>query len=96
MHKTLDSTFVHSHSPQLPPDTSETPICTPHHLQVEGFHRTHSGNAELFAKLFGDLVRYDYAARRWLVWSGNWWTLEEAGEVNTLAKELARWRARAA
>src|SRR5262249_45085573 len=60
------------------------------------FNRTHSGNAELFAALFGTKVRYDHAGKRWLLWHQNWWVQDTAGEVTVLAKRLARWRAEAA
>jgi hypothetical protein len=28
-----------------------------------------AGNAEAFVEMFGDLVRYDHARNRWLVWT---------------------------
>jgi putative DNA primase/helicase len=68
----------------------------PRHLEISRFNRSDSGNAELFAALFGSIVRYDHAARRWLVWNRHWWTPDDTQEVAVLAKELARWRSRAA
>ncbi len=41
--------------------------------------RTDTGNAELFAALFGDRLRYDHRRGRWLVWAGHWWQPDDNG-----------------
>lgn len=56
------------------------------------FPRTDSGNAELFASLYGDRLRYDHRRKRWLVWAGHWWQPDSDGEVIRLAKAAARHR----
>ncbi len=61
---------------------------------VSRFHRTDAGNAELFAKLFGQDLRYDHASDRWLVWQEQWWVEDPTAAVLLLAKRSARWRAR--
>lgn len=61
-------------------------------FSVIRFNCTDVGNAELFAALYGDLVRYDYCRKRWLIWSGRWWRADVDGEVARLAKEAARTR----
>jgi hypothetical protein len=34
---------------------------------------TDAGNAEHFVQMYGDVVRYDYARGRWLVWDAHRW-----------------------
>jgi putative DNA primase/helicase len=55
-----------------------------------------AGNAEHFAWKFGDLVRYDHARRRWLVWDRHHWRVDADAEVNRKALESVRERQRAA
>jgi putative DNA primase/helicase len=54
--------------------------------------RTDAGNGELYARLYGDRVRYDHRRRRWLTWAGQWWTDDADGETRRLAKLTARYR----
>jgi hypothetical protein len=54
------------------------------------FPRTDSGNAELFAKLHGDQLRFDHRMKRWLKWSGSIWVPDRDGGVVRLAKQTAR------
>ena len=56
------------------------------------FPRTDSGNAELFARLYGDRLRYDHRRKRWLLWDGNRWKPDVDEEVLRLAKAAARHR----
>ena len=58
----------------------------------EAFPRTDAGNAELFARLYGDRLRFDHRRRRWLTWQGQWWTPDSNAEVVRLAIEAARRR----
>lgn len=53
---------------------------------------TDAGNGEYFAFLQGDRLRYDHARKRWLVWTGHWWTPDADAEVRRLAKDTARQR----
>lgn len=53
---------------------------------------TDAGNAELFAALYGDQVRFDHKRRRWLIWQGHWWARDVDGEVRRLAKQATRTR----
>ncbi len=53
------------------------------------FNRTDTGNAEQFAALYGDRLRYDHKRRRWLLWGGHWWKSDADGEVARLTKEAA-------
>jgi putative DNA primase/helicase len=43
--------------------------------------RTDFGNAELFAKLYGNDIRYCYESRKWLVWDGKRWCEDNTGEI---------------
>lgn len=55
---------------------------------------TDTGNAELFAKRYGEMLRYDHGKKRWLVWRRHWWEEESGGEVMRMAKAAARYRLR--
>jgi putative DNA primase/helicase len=75
----------------------ETPSESRHPTQAESrgpaiFPRTDAGNAELFAALYGKLLRYDHQRRRWLIWNQNWWEEDEKGRVRLFAKSAARHR----
>ena len=63
---------------------------------IAAFAHTDSGNAELFAHLWGDRVRFDHRLGRWLVWDRHRWTPEATGELIRLAIAAARARAKAA
>jgi putative DNA primase/helicase len=54
------------------------------------FARTDAGNAEFFAELFADRLRYDHRRKSWLVWSGHCWSYDQDGAVHRLAIEAAR------
>jgi putative DNA primase/helicase len=60
------------------------------------FPRTDSGNAELFASLYGHRLRYDHRRNRWLLWAAHWWKPDVDEEVLRLAKQATRWRYRTA
>lgn len=59
---------------------------------VERFRPTDSGNAELFAHLHGDRLRYDHRRKRWLLWIEHWWQPDAEAEIYRLAKLTARQR----
>ena len=54
--------------------------------------RTESGDAEVFAHLFGDDVRFDCKRKRWLRYEGHRWVSQSAKEVERLALDAVRWR----
>lgn len=56
------------------------------------FPRTDAGNAELFAHLYGERLRYDHSRKRWLVWGAHWWEADADAEVMRLAKASTRHR----
>lgn len=53
-------------------------------------HCTDLGNAERFVAQHRDSVRYSPQRRKWLLWTGERWELDETGKVYQLAKETVR------
>ena len=51
---------------------------------------TDMGNAERFVREQGDSVRYCYPWRRWLVWDGQRWKIDDNGQLRRLAKNTVR------
>ena len=64
--------------------------------KLRSFPRTDAGNAEAFELLHGSRFRYDHSKRRWLVWNGRYWALDEDGKAMQAALRTARARRRAA
>ena len=62
------------------------------------FPRTDSGNAELFAALCKDTVRFDHKQRRWLIWDAKRgrWAADKQERVRAIMKQAARQRHRIA
>jgi putative DNA primase/helicase len=60
--------------------------------------RTDSGNAEYFAQMYGEQLRYDHKRQRWLIWNlkQNRWDEDTTGQVRQFAKQAARHRLRVA
>ena len=56
------------------------------------YAQTDSGNAELFAAMHRDHVRYDHARGRWLVFREHYWTSDTDGALHRMAKAVARRR----
>jgi len=60
------------------------------------YPRTDAGNAELFAAIFKNQLRYNYTKNRWLVWRENWWEEDVNGQIVRAAKYATRRRFKAA
>jgi putative DNA primase/helicase len=58
--------------------------------KVPRFTQTQFGNADRFAHRNGDDVRFCYAWKKWLVWDGRCWRLDNHGEVERRAKQVVR------
>lgn len=58
----------------------------------DDFPRTDAGNAEHFAALYGDRVKFDHRRNRFLYWTGNRWAPDADGEIWRLALESVRKR----
>jgi putative DNA primase/helicase len=58
------------------------------------YPRTDSGNAELFAAIYGEIVRFDHKQQRWLIWDGKRrrWAEDTQGKTRGLMKATARQR----
>ncbi|MFC1888950.1 phage/plasmid primase, P4 family, partial [Thermodesulfobacteriota bacterium] len=69
---------------------------TPNGLNEKNFNRSDAGNAELFAALFGNRLRYDHKRQRWLLWKKHWWVADPVEEILQFAKNAARTRQRMA
>lgn len=59
---------------------------------IVNYHCTDSGNAQLFAHLYGNRLRFDHSRNRWLLWKDNYWSTDTDGEVSRLTEKLARAR----
>lgn len=55
-----------------------------------GFNLTDMGNAERLVARHGEDLRYVNAWRRWLVWTGQRWEVDDTGAVHRRAKETVR------
>lgn len=64
--------------------------------RYQQFNCTDAGNAELFARMFKDDIRFDHKRKRWLYWDQHRWREDKEDKVFQKAKCLARWRAQAA
>lgn len=60
------------------------------------YRRSDVGNGELFARMHGADVRYDWQAGRWLEWKTGRWRSDVEGSMYQRAKETARERIRLA
>jgi putative DNA primase/helicase len=58
----------------------------------ERFPCTDAGNAELFAHLNADRLRFDHRQSRWLEWAGHWWHEDRTQQVVQQAIRAARYR----
>lgn len=58
-------------------------------------HLTDSGNAEVFVAMYGDLVRYDHARGRWLLWDVHRWRPDDDAAVHRMALQSVRARLQA-
>ncbi len=60
------------------------------------YPQTDAGNAEMFAEMHADRLRYNHATRKWLVFRRHWWEEDTDGEVVRLAIQTAKERQRQA
>jgi putative DNA primase/helicase len=57
-------------------------------------HFTDAENAEYFAAMYADRLRYDHRRGRWLEWSRHYWREDNDGQVTRLALKAVRERFR--
>jgi putative DNA primase/helicase len=60
--------------------------------RLRNLRLTDAGNAEAFELLHGERFRFDHIRSEWLVWSGNFWRIDETGEADRAILETARAR----
>ena len=48
------------------------------------------GNAERLVHDFGDQIRYCHAWKKWLIWDGVRWAVDQSGRIYQLAKKVVR------
>lgn len=70
------------------------PLAAARSIKPQQYPRTDSGNAELFATLHGENVRFDHTRGRWLIWDEkrNRWCEDTENTVRLLMKKTARHR----
>lgn len=59
-------------------------------VKPNSFNKTDLGNAERLVKQYGDILRYCYERKMWLIWKGNHWKWDEGGEVMRMAQRTVR------
>lgn len=79
---------VNGHGPAAEPDGDVTDAET----ILKHANHTDAGNAECIEALHGDNVRYDHTRRKWLVWDGARWAIDQTAQIHRLALETARRR----
>lgn len=52
--------------------------------------KTDFGNAEWFAKLYGNDIRYCYESRKWFIWDGRQWAQDNSGEIYRKGKDCIK------
>ncbi len=61
-------------------------------FDLRDYNTTDAGNAELFAAVNAERLRYDHGQGRWLVWRGDWWSEDVDEAPKRIAKEVVRLR----
>ncbi len=57
---------------------------------VNGFNCTDLGNAKRLIAQHGDKIRFCFAWRKWLVWDGKTWHIDNNGQILRLAKDTVK------
>lgn len=52
------------------------------------YDMTDTGNAHRLCDKYGDVIRYSFNRKKWYVWTGKQWMLDEMGEVKKLADDI--------
>jgi putative DNA primase/helicase len=70
--------------------TAGAPLYQQTTQEVPTFPRTELGNAQRLVARYGDDLRYCYAWKTWLVWTGKLWEEDTKGMIMRRAKETVR------
>lgn len=73
--------------PADPPPREEAPSDAPNLLP---YPMTDSGNAERLVVLYGHEIRFCVEMKKWLVWDGKRWAVDEINVMRQKAKQMAR------
>jgi putative DNA primase/helicase len=65
----------------------EAGLSCPRAAPGEGFHHTDLGNARRLVAQHGPNIRCCHQWRRWLIWDGTRWLVDETGEIERLARQ---------
>jgi putative DNA primase/helicase len=52
------------------------------------FRKTDLGNARRLVERHGQNIRYVHAWKKWVIWQGDLWSVDECGAIDELAKEM--------
>ena len=70
---------------------SAPPKDQPDRIKVEGeIYLTDLGNAKRFVECYGNDVRYCFHTKKWYVWTGHRWTVDDKGTVTKKAKRVVQ------
>ncbi|MHB8156192.1 MAG: DNA primase family protein [Desulfocucumaceae bacterium] len=53
-----------------------------------GFSLTDLGNARRLVAQHGQDLRYNHLAKKWIIWTGKYWRVDDSGEVERRAKQV--------
>ena len=59
-------------------------------LRQREFNLTDLGNAERLVHHFGEHIRFCYAWKKWLIWDGVRWAVDQSGQIHQIAKQVVR------
>jgi putative DNA primase/helicase len=59
-------------------------------LRQREFNLTDLGNAERLVHHSGEQIRYCYAWKKWLIWDGVRWAVDQSGQIHQIAKQVVR------
>lgn len=54
------------------------------------YNCTDCGNAKRLVARYGNVIRYCYAWKKWIVWNGKVWTVDNDGQILRLAKDTVK------
>lgn len=52
------------------------------------YDMTDTGNAHRMYDKFGSVIRYSYNRKKWYIWTGKAWVLDESGSIKKMADEI--------
>lgn len=85
------------HQDGATPSVVEAVCVKPDQIELlNSLNRTDMGNAEALAALRGDELRYCHNRKKWLVWAGSRWRIDEDGYADRAMTAVARQRYHAA